>query len=199
MDVFDTINSLRAVRNFDSKPVENEKIMKILNAAIKAPSSANSQPWEFMVLRDFEKKKKVGQVVALAWSKYVEDKLNVLPENTKKLFQSVTELVEKTQQIPVIILACLDLDKASKTEESKYASIYPAVQNILLAAHALGLGTCLTTHGCTETRGESQVKQILQIPDRIKIAAFIYLGYPIKKLHFPKRIELDDKVHFNEW
>ncbi|EGG42065.1 nitroreductase [Candidatus Nitrosarchaeum limnium SFB1] len=197
--LIDIILSLRTVRNFKTDQVEDEKISLILKAATSAPSSGNTQPWEFIVVTDFQLKKKIKSVISSTWRNHVINRLNEIDDKTRRVYDDATQLVENSENIPVIIFACLDLRKASKSEEAKFASIYPAVQNLLLAAHAIGLGTCLTTHGCTPSRGEKEVKSILCIPEYVKITALVFLGYPSKVLGPPKRHDLSTVVHINGW
>ncbi len=117
----------------------------------------------------------------------------------KEVYDEATEMLRNTEKVPVIVYCCLDLNRASKSEEVQYASILPAVQNLMLAAHALGLGTCLTVHGSTSTRGEPEVKKILGVPDHVKIACLVYLGYPSRKHGRPKRKPIDKFVHYDGW
>jgi hypothetical protein len=79
----------------------------------------------------------------------------------RDVYDEATEMLRNTEKVPVIVYCCVDLNRVGKSEEVRYASIYPAVQNLMLAAHALGLATCLTVHGSTPTRGEPEVKKIL--------------------------------------
>jgi nitroreductase len=99
----------------------------------------------------------------------------------------------------VIIYCCVDLNRVGKSEEVRYASIYPAVQNLMLAAYAIGLATCLTVHGSTPTRGEPEVKKILGIPEHVKIACLVYLGYPGSRLGRPKRKPIEKFTHHDQW
>jgi nitroreductase len=195
----DVILSLRTVRNFKTDQIEDEKISLILKAATSAPSSGNTQPWEFIVVKDFQIKKKIKNIISSTWRNHVINRLNEMDDKTRRVYDDATQLVDNSEKIPVIIFACLDLRKASKSEESKFASIYPAVQNLLLAAHSIGLGTCLTTHACTPSRGEEDVKSILGVPEYVKITALIFLGYPEKILGPPKRHELSTVVHIDGW
>ncbi len=117
----------------------------------------------------------------------------------RDVYDDATEMLRNTEKVPVIIYCCLDLDRVSKSEEVRYASIYPAAQNLMLAAHALGLATCLTVHGSTSTRGEPEVKKILGIPDHVRIACLVYLGSPAVKLGRPKRKPIEKSIHNDHW
>ncbi len=129
----------------------------------------------------------------------MDSRIAAMPPKDKRVYEGVTRLVDRTPGVPVIILACLDLNRASKSEEARYASIYPAVQNLMLAASSLGLGSCITTHACSAARGETEVKEILGIPSHVKIAALIYLGYPARPHGPPTRTGVDRVVHYDAW
>ena len=189
---------MRAVRNFKPDPVEDDKVRLVLEAATKAASGGNSQPWAFIVVRGRERKLQVQKVISREWHKEMDVEIEGMPPKRRRMYQSAANLVDHTADVPVIILACLDLTKSGR-DELKYASIYPSVQNLMTAAWSLGLGTCLTTHGCSPEHGENEVKEILSIPEHIKVAALVYLGYPEGALSPPKRRALAAFVHNEGW
>jgi nitroreductase len=194
-----TIKTMRSVRDFRPDPVEEHKVRAVLEAAVMAPSASNSQPWEFVLLRDEAKKRLVGKIVSDRWHEQMDARMRTMPPEAKRIYDSATELVDNTSAVPVVVLACLDLNRASKSEEARYASIYPAVENLMLAAWSLGLGSCITTHGCSVPRGETEVKQALGIPAHVKIAALVYLGYPARAHRPPKRPGIEKVVHRDGW
>jgi len=122
-----------------------------------------------------------------------------MSERMRDVYDEATDMLRNTETTPVIIYCCIDLDRVGKSEEVRYASIYPAVQNLMLAAHALGLATCLTVHGSTPTRGEPEVKKLLGIPEHVKIACLVYLGYPAVRLGRPKRKLIEKFTHYDHW
>ena len=122
-----------------------------------------------------------------------------MSDRMKEVYDEATEMLRNTEKVPVIVFCCIDLNRSSKSEEVRYASIFPAVQNLMLAAHAMGLGTCLTAHGSTSTRGEPEVKKILGIPDHVKITCLVYIGYPAVKLGPPRRKPVEKVTHYDRW
>jgi len=198
MTLLHGINSLRSVRKFRADPVPDEVIHAILKSATRAASGSNTQPWEFVIVRDVKVKARLTEPMLRTWL----DRLGSGPRMTgrmKEVYDDATEMLRDTEKVPAIIYCCMDLNRVSKSEEVRYASILPAVQNLMLAAHAMGLGTCLTVHGSTPTRGEPEVKGILGIPDHVKIACLVYLGYPAVKLGPPKRKPLEQFTHYDGW
>ncbi len=191
------ISTLRSVRQFKPDPVSLDEIKTVLEAAAKAASGSNTQPWEFVVVQDSKVKARLTRPMLDPWMKRIAG--SGMSGRTKEVYDEATEMLRNTEKVPVIIFCCLDLDRVSRSEEVRYASIYPAVQNLMLAAHALGLGTCLTVHGSTPSRGEPEVKKILGVPDHVKIACLVYLGYPLRRHGPPKRKNSDRFVHYDRW
>jgi len=153
MDVFECIVTRRSVRSYEKKDVPNELIGQMLEAAVRAPSAGNVQPWEFIVVKDIEIKKQL----ALA-----------------ALRQSHVE------EAPVVIVVCADPEKAERYGERGKSLYYiqdtaAAIENMLLTAHSLGLGTCWV--GAFE---EDEIRKILNIPQKLKPVALITVGFPIE-------------------
>lgn len=198
MSLLKGIKTLRSVRKFKRDPVTDEDIRSILKAAANAASGSNTQPWQFVVVRDPKIKARLTEPMLTTWLQRLESGPR-MSDRMKAVYDDATEMLRNTANVPAIIFCCLDLDRSSKSEEVRYGSIFPAVQNLMLAAHALGLGSCLTAHGSTSTRGEPEVKKILGIPDHIKVACLVYLGYPLFKLGPPKRKPIEQFIHHDGW
>ena len=197
MLLLEGINTLRSVRQFKPDPVLRETLNKILEAASKAASGSNNQPWEFIVVQDSKVKARLTKPMLETWMKRLAGAN--FSARMREVYDEATQMLRNTEKVPAIIFCCFDLDRVSKSEEVRYASILPAVQNLMLAAHALGFATCLTVHGSTSTRGEPEVKQILGIPDHVKIACLVYLGYPERKDSRPKRRPIGEFIHYDGW
>ncbi len=193
----EAINTLRSVRQFKPDPIPRKIIDTILEAASKAASGSNTQPWHFIVVEDPKVKAELVKPMLEKWMMRISG--SRMSNRMKTVYDEATEMLRNTEKVPVIIYCCLDLNKTSQGEEVRYASIFPAVQNLMLAAHSFGLGTCLTIHGSTPTRGEPEAKRILGISDNVKIACLVYVGYPLRKLSRPRRKPVTDFVHYNHW
>jgi len=198
MSLLDGINSLRSIRKFRPDPIPEDKLKIVLKSASKAASGSNTQPWEFVVVRDAKVKARLKEPMLRTWLARLAGSSGMSPR-MKGVYDDATEMLRNTEKVPAIIYCCADLNRVGKSEEVRYASIYPAVQNLMLAAHALGLATCLTVHGSTSTRGEPEVKKILSIPDHVKVACLVYLGYPAVRLGPPKRKPIENFVHNDRW
>jgi nitroreductase len=198
MSLLDGINSLRSVRKFKPDQIPEDKLKIVLESASKAASGSNTQPWEFVVVRDATLKARLKEPMLKTWLARLAGSSGMSPR-VRDVYDEATEMLRNTEKVPVIIYCCVDFNRVGKSEEVRYASIYPAVQNLMLAAHGLGLATCLTVHGSTPTRGEPEVKKILGIPDYVKVACLVYLGYPAVRLGRPKRKPIEKFVHRDRW
>jgi len=198
MALLDGINSLRSVRKFKPDPITDDKLKTVLESASKAASGSNTQPWEFVVVRDAKLKARLKEPMLRTWLARLAGSTGMSPR-MRDVYDEATEMLRNTETVPIIIYCCVDLSRAGKSEEVRYASIYPAVQNLMLAAHALGLATCLTVHGSTPTRGEPEVKKILGVPEHVKVACLVYIGYPAVRLGHPKRKPIEKFVHNDRW
>ena len=178
--LFEAIYSQRQFTRYRPDPVPREAIDKIIEAATKAPNGGNKQPWEFIVITDRDLITKVGQIYRDAW-------LGALgatpPPNESPVYRSARYLAHHMPEVPAMILACVDHTRGSTPYtpgepivRGRYASsIWLAVQNLFLAARALGLGTRLTT---AHLRREAEIKALLGIPEHVETVALIPLGYP---------------------
>jgi nitroreductase len=197
MDIFEAINTQRAMRRLKADPVPDELIWKVLDAAVRAPSGGNRQPWSFVVIRDAETKAKIAEHYLDSWNKsygLIKQAAMASPE-TAKTYASAEHLANHLAEAPVLIIAAVNLSAVAPVSPPG-ASIYPAVQNLMLAARALGLGAALTTLHRTH---EAEVKQILGIPDGVDTMALIPLGWPRGKFGSGQRIPAERVVFWEKW
>ena len=170
------------MRRLKTEPVADELVDQILAAGVAAPSGGNRQNWSFIVVRDAEIKKRIQVFYQRAFDEVIgphyatsKPPPGVSQEKYQRQHQSVAYLTEHFHEAPVWIVACLNTGDQTPNRGSG-ASIYPAVQNMLLAARALGLGATLTTrhllHG-------GEVDEILRLPEGVRSYAIVPIGYPI--------------------
>ncbi|MEM3584667.1 MAG: nitroreductase family protein [Nitrososphaerales archaeon] len=170
MNVFDAIKLRRSIRRYKPKEVEKEKLMRIIEAGRLAPSATNSQPWHFIIVKNPEIKRKLGESYPKEW--FVN--------------------------APVIIVACADPSKAwvrGDGEEYWKVDVAIALQNMILCAVEEGLGTCWIANF-----NEKIVKEVLGIPQGIRVVAMTPLGYPNEvKGEVRDRKPLEEILHFEHW
>ena len=201
IDLFEIMYSAGSIRRLRPDPVPDEIIAKVLDAAIRAPSGSNAQSWIFIVIKDRETRRQLGAVYKKASDILVKLYAGAprpphMDENKYQRFmQSVTHLFEHMGDAPVLLVPCLKASmwtgasnlpadvKARMASAARIAgsSIYPAVQNVILACRAFGLGTVLTT---IHAFFEEEVREILKLPADVQTYALMPIGYP-QGHHYP--------------
>lgn len=174
MEVFEAIKTRRTIRKFLNKDITNESIVKLLEAARYAPSSQDSQPWEFIIVRNQETKNRIA---------------GTREENNQ---------VERTAKVLIII--CVDTGR-SKTRWIEDGSI--AAENLILAATELGLTGVWVTGWCgygkQASESEEAIKRELNLPDNIRPVCSIALGYPAEEPKEKEFRNLKEMMHYEKW
>ncbi|MFN8036845.1 MAG: nitroreductase family protein [Acidimicrobiia bacterium] len=188
-EFFDVAARQRACRNYADEPVSDGELATMLHAATRAPSAENSQPWEWIVVRDAESRAAIGALTERAWESggelHAEHRLDPV------LLRDVEAGARGgVSGAPVLVVACVDLERG--LEQTIGSSIFPAVQNLLLAATALGLGSALTT---IATVYESELQQLLGLPDHVRPVAILPIGRPGRPLGAPRREPFAEHAH----
>ncbi len=201
-DVFDIIQTTRAMRRLKPDPVPDDLIRKILEAGVCAANGGNYQRWRFMVVKDTAVKKAVQVWYKKAFDEVVGPRYANSPpppgisaEKYARQHHAVEHLTEHFHEAPVWIVACLDEGKNTPTRTSG-ASIYPAVQNMLLAARALGLGSTLTTRHLLYAK---EAEAALGLPEGVHSYAILPIGWPMGKFGPVGRTNLEDVVFSERW
>jgi len=180
MELFEAMHSQRAIRRYKPDLIHPKLIHQILDAAIRAPSGSNLQPWNFLVISDIPTKRKIGELYNKAWEFTFGDAKQPNDRLKSSVRISAQYLAEHMGEAPILILACIQTN-GSPGNTLRGSSIYPAVQNLMLAARGLGIGSVITT---LHTRYEQEIKDLLGIPSEVETAALIPLGYPTSDEHF---------------
>ena len=197
MDFFEVARTQRAMRRLHADAVSDEDLWTILDTAIMAPSGGNVQPWNFVVIRDAEKKRKIGEWYLEAWKQAYGPVKEVFQADASRArtYSSADYLANHIAEAPVLVLATIKKGMQAYGP-TLGASIYPAVQNLMLAARALGLGTTLTT---LHKLHEDDVKALLGIPDDVETMALIPIGKPKGKFGTPERLPAEKIVYWDGW
>ena len=199
MSLSAVIKKRRSIRKYLPRQVPTGIVKEVLAAAGWAPSAHNSQPWRFIVLADVSVKRRLANAMADEWVKDLQ-RDGITVESDKR-----TERVERFATAPVLVLACLtvvDLRKFPDSERQMcerdlaVQSFGAALQNLLLAAHAKGLGACWF---CAPAFCKETVRKILKIPDAVEPQAFIAMGYPAEKPKVPIKKLLEGYCFIDLW
>lgn len=188
-DFFELAVRQRAHRTFTDVAVDDATIERLLGAATRAPSAENSQPWEFVVVRDAGLRARLGDVIAKAWNAsraYSRSRLEA------RLFADVDSGLRDggVAAAPVLIVACFDQSRGHPATIG--SSMFPAVQNLLLGATALGLGSALTTIATTHA---AELRALLVLPESIDPVAVVPIGWPAKQLGPSRREPATSHMH----
>ena len=184
MDTLEAIKSRRSVRKFSDRPIEPEKLQSILEATQAAPSWANMQCWRFIVVRDPSLKGRIGEF------SYVESFFAPKGYKTNPAQKALAEA-------PVVIVACAEPGQSGDLRGQQYymADVGIASENLMLAAHSLGLGSVFVG-----VFNEENLAELLGIPPEIRIVGLFPLGYPHDELTAgPPRKPLDQIVFYDKW
>lgn len=184
----------RAIRRYTSDPIPDAALASILWHAGRAPSGSNRQPFRFLVLRDGERavaaKRLLGDAFRAGWNA----KRETDGYRPSRFADSMQQYVDHFESVPVVVLACLERYRRPGPYEG--ASVYPACQNLLLAARALGYGGALTMW---HLGVEQELRDLLGVPDGVALSACITLGVP-EGHHGPvKRKPLTEVVFDDAW
>lgn len=202
-DFFEVIGTQRAMRRLKPDPVPEEYIKRIIWAATRAPSGGNTQPWRFLVVTDAEKRKRIGELYLDGWNRYVKQGYTNRPPAPsqeaaaaqERTLRSAQYLADHLGEVPVHILPCTWKLEVN-TGIASGSSIYPAIQNLMLAARALGLGTALTT---IHRWNEQGVKDLLGIPENAETAALIPVGWPRGNFGAGPRLPVEAVTYWDNW
>ena len=193
-DFFDVVHRQRACRDFaPDKDVADDVLEQVLDAATFAPSAENKQPWVFVVARDPAVRRRIAELTAQVWNSGAREY-----ESTHLDAQILADvdrgITEGFANAPVVVVVCGD--RAAAFERTLPSSVFPATQNLLLAATALGMGSALTT---LATAMAKDLAEILALPDNIRPLAVVFLGWPAKKLGPPRRVSYREKTHLDRY
>ena len=193
MELFESMMTQKSIRRYTDEPVTEEEIRQCLRAAIQAPNGGNSQPWQWLVVTDAEKRRRIGEIYKRAWDRYwpAMNRDAELPESEEerergmRTARSAIHLSEHMGEAPAMVMLLgpaeyknfqlMDDDGPVDIGHTYYTSLVPALQNFMLAARGLGIGTCLTTLFRVH---QDEIRAVCGIPDEYEIEALVPMGRP---------------------
>lgn len=207
LEFFDLASNMRAMRRLKSDPVPMDLIWKVLNAGVQAPSGQNTQPWKFVLVSQYERKRWFAERYAEA----METRFG-LPRDASKRgekasrgqLRAIYHQMDHLQDVPYLLMVCGERDWPFKVAEEdrvglappNFGAVYPCVQNILLACRAVGLGAALTT---MHQVFEDELHKYFNIPDSFGVVVTIPIGYPLGKFGPVSRIPAQKKTFIDRW
>ena len=186
--------SLRAIRRLKPDPIPDEDLRDILDAARQAPNGGNAQPWHFLVVKDEQLRWQFGELYREAWwakraDQGIHGPSDIDPANRTSM--SAMKLSDEIGAAPAIVLLC-----ATAQGAGAMGSVIPSVQNMLLAARALGIGGTITT---LHAKVDERVKELLGIPEEMQIVYAVPLGYPQGNFGAVTRKPLAEVASVDRW
>jgi nitroreductase len=211
MDLFEAMMTTRAIRRFTDEPISDEELWTCLSAAVQAPSGGNSQPWRFLIVTDPEIRRAIGEVYARAWARYHPAVLKVTPpaqsesgaQQGERMLSSAQHLADHIGEAPAMALVLMPAAQGGLRDEegeldigTPFASIFPAVQNFMLAARGLGIGTTLTT---LYRIYQDDIRKICDIPQDFEVVALLPMGRPRGKFGVAPRRPAEKVTYWNRF
>jgi nitroreductase len=201
--VLQALHSTPARRYLSTEPIPDQIVLAILDAAVRGPSGGNTQSWGWVVVTDPEIKGRIAEFYREGWAAvYGDRRAEILSRPSDphglshRAFLAAEHLAEHIQDAPVWVFPVLRA-AADSTNPRLGASIYGAVQQLMLAARAYGIGSTLTS---LYSGHEDDVRKLLGLPDDALTMALVPLGYPRRgRWVEPVRRPLDEVVHWNQW
>jgi nitroreductase len=196
--LFEAMYTTRALRRFKPDPIPEAVLFQLFDAAIRAPSGRNAQDWRFVIITDPAIKQRLQSWAAEGWARYQPQYvanpalIDQLPRTQRLTLKGVEHLVHHLAEVPVLVLVCGLRGRHS----TPGGSTFPAVQNLLLAARALGLGATIFN---LPLRDPTALMAALGIPDTNQIYCLIPLGYPLDKHGPVRRKPVKRVVYWNHW
>ncbi len=206
MELFEAMETCRAMRYLKPDPVPQDMLDRVIHAATRASNPGNSQRWGFVVVRDPDQKQRIQQAVAAAVRDMTEMATAAAEANpdaidpmNRRILLGAGHLLENLHLAPVIVIVCAhnDYPPGSPPQiEYVYSTVYPASQNLILAARALGLGTVFTTFNLS---CEAELRQILELPEDVHMGTLIPMGFPEKAFGPVRRRPTREVIHYERW
>jgi nitroreductase len=215
--VLDVIHRMRAVRIYDPAPIPEDDLRAILRAGTMSGSSGNTQPWELVVVRDPEVKRRMKAIALQGLQTIAADRAQSPEQLVDGTGRSVTghAAMESLEEVPAIVLVFWNPDRGVRFNDEYFenddgtlregpgsrfhtrgSSIYPFCQNVQIAAHALGYGSLMQTGWVLH---QTELRELLGVPPRMFLEAVLLIGKPAEKLGRPRRRPLEELTHVDRW
>jgi nitroreductase len=184
------------MRRLRTDPVPDDLVRRLIEAATWAPSGRNLQRARWIVVRDTEQRRRVAAINRLASLDHATAERDASDGARRRMWDAVLWQTEHMHEAPVIVVACCIMDDADQDPGRYASSIWPGVQNLLLAARALGLGAAPTTYALAH---REELEATLGLPPDVRAQAIIPIGYPLGRFGPVSRVPVDDVMMTDHW
>jgi nitroreductase len=198
MDTFEAMETAIAMRYLKEDPVPRQDLERLVYAATRASSPGNSQGWEFVIIDDAALKSRIGEAVRDGMAGAFVNKPAGLDPVSERMYQGAEHLATHFARVPAWILGCARKIYPPQAPQDvfMYSTIYPAAQNLIVAARAMNLGSVFTTFHMV---AEPLIRELLRIPDDVHLCVCIAVGHPERKFSKVRRKPVAEVLHWNGW
>ncbi len=192
--LFEALYSTRALRRYKPDPVPDELLYQVIDAAIRAPAGGNAQVWHFLVVRDADKRRRIGELYMDTWKNYGKqflenpEAIEQLPRQMQLVVRSTDHLARHFAEAPVHLFVC--------GPEQSVGTVYPAMQNLLLACRGVGLGSVITMF---HRPYAVELQELLGIPEDQVAHGLLPIGWPSDKIGPVSRIPVHKVTSIDSW
>ncbi len=198
MDVLEAMDTCTAMRYFKEDPVAQEDLEKLIYAATRASNPGNSQGWEFLVIDDLAIKVPIGEKVLAGMAPFFDARPPGTNGVEERMLVGAEHLARNFAKVPAWIV-CMSrkvYPPHDPQDSFMHSTVYPAAQNLIVAARAMGIGTCFTTF---PGNAEPEIRALCNVPDDLHMLVYVAVGYPDRAFMPVKRKPLDDVITWNRY
>ncbi|MEM7097632.1 MAG: nitroreductase family protein [Pseudomonadota bacterium] len=198
MDVLTAMETCTAMRYFKEDPVSKKDLEKLIYAATRASSPGNSQGWEFLVIDDPQIKSVVGDKMLAGMAPFFANRPPGQDGVEERMLVGAEHLARNFAKVPawVVCMARKVYPPHDPQDAFMHSTIYPAAQNMIVAARSMGIGTCFTTF---PGHAEPEIRQLCNVPDQLHMFVYIAVGYPEREFMPVKRKPIEEVVTWNRY
>ena len=198
MDVFEAMETCTAMRYFKDEAVPADEIQKIIYAATRASSPGNSQGWAFLVIDDPATKAAMGEKVMEGMGPFFDNRPPGADGVEERMLQGAEHLARNFAKVPtwIVCMARQVYPPHDPQESFMHSTIYPAAQNMIVAARSMGIGTCFTTF---PSYAEGEIREMCNVPDDLHMFVYIAVGYPERNFMPVRRKPIEDVITWNRF
>ncbi len=198
MDALEAMETCTAMRYFKEEPVPKAELEKLIYAATRASNPGNSQGWEFLIIDDPAIKEPVGEKVLAGMAPFFEARPEGRDGVEERMLVGAEHLAKNFAKVPawIVCMARKVYPPHDPQESFMHSTIYPAAQNLIVAARAMGIGTCFTTF---PGNAEPEIRELCNVPDDLHLFVYVAVGYPEREFMAVKRKPLEDVITWNRY
>jgi nitroreductase len=198
VNVIEAMETCTAMRYFRDEPVSREVLTKLIYAATRASSPGNSQGWEFVVVDEAAAKEKIGAAVKAGMAPAFANKPQGLDGVQSRMYAGAEHLANNFSKVPAWIVGCARkvYPPQAPSDVFMYSTIYPAAQNLIVAARSMDIGACFTTF---QHAAGGVIREVCRIPEDVHLCVMVAIGHPARRFMPVQRRPVESVIHWNSF